>query len=86
MKRLNLFLILLALASCAWAQTKARYTERLDSIVVYEYWMPSFENLTTYKNYLNTSSMGSKPISEKLKVKSEKSKLLLLMISSPDGW
>ena len=33
MKRLNLFLILLALASCAWAQTKARYTERLDSII-----------------------------------------------------
>ena len=54
MKRLNLFLILLALASCAWAQTKARYTERLDSIVVYEYWMPSFENLTTYKNYLKS--------------------------------
>ena len=61
MKRINLFLILLALASCAWAQTKVRYTESLDSIVVYEYWMPSFENLTTYKNYLNTSSMGSKP-------------------------
>ena len=54
MKRLNLFLILLALASCAWAQTKARYTERLDSIVVYEYWMPSFENLTTYKSYLKS--------------------------------
>ena len=54
MKRINLFLILLALASCAWAQTKARYTERLDSIVVYEYWMPSFENLTTYKNYLKS--------------------------------
>ncbi len=34
MKRLNLFLILLALASCAWAQTKARYTERLDSIIL----------------------------------------------------
>ena len=33
MKRINLFLILLALASCAWAQTKARYTERLDSII-----------------------------------------------------
>ena len=54
MKRLNLFLILLALASCAWAQTKARYTERLDSIVVYEYWMPSFENLITCKNYLKS--------------------------------
>ncbi|MBQ8709213.1 MAG: hypothetical protein IJ550_01345 [Bacteroidaceae bacterium] len=54
MKRINLFLILLALASCAWAQTKARYTERLDSIVVYEYWMPSFENLTTCKNYLKS--------------------------------
>ena len=35
MKRLNLFLILLALASCAWAQTKARYTERLDSIIAW---------------------------------------------------
>lgn len=54
MQRLNLFLILLALASCAWAQTKARYTERLDSIVVYEYWMPSFENLITCKNYLKS--------------------------------
>ena len=54
MKRLNLFLILLALASCAWPQTKARYTERLDSIVVYEYWMPSFENLITCKNYLKS--------------------------------
>ena len=31
MKRFNLFLILLALASCGWAQTK--YTERLDSII-----------------------------------------------------
>jgi len=32
--------------------------------------------------------MGAKLklLSEKLKVKSEKSKLLLLMISSPDGW
>ncbi|MBO7569187.1 MAG: hypothetical protein J6T11_02395 [Bacteroidaceae bacterium] len=36
MKRLNLFLMLLALASCTWAQTKAQYTERLDSIVTYE--------------------------------------------------
>ena len=54
MKRINLFLSLLALASCAWAQTKARYTERLDSIVVYEYWMPSFENLITSKNYLKS--------------------------------
>ncbi len=36
MKRLNLFLILLALASCAWAQTKARYTERLDSIIKWD--------------------------------------------------
>ena len=36
MKRFNLFLILLVLASCAWAQTK--YTERLDSIVTdFEY-------------------------------------------------
>ena len=31
MKRFNLFLILLALTSCAWAQTK--YTQRLDSII-----------------------------------------------------
>lgn len=31
MKRFNLFLILLVLASCAWAQTK--YTQRLDSII-----------------------------------------------------
>ena len=31
MKRFNLFLILIVLASCAWAQTK--YTQRLDSII-----------------------------------------------------
>lgn len=33
MKKLSFILILLALASCTWAQTKAHYTERLDSIV-----------------------------------------------------
>ena len=54
MKKLSFILILLALASCTWAQTKAHYTERLDSIVVYEYWMPFIENLTTYKNYLKS--------------------------------
>ena len=54
MKKLSFILILLALVSCAWAQTKAQYTERLDSIVVDEYWMPSIENLTTYKNYLKS--------------------------------
>ena len=54
MKKLSFILILLALVSCAWAQTKAHYTERLDSIVVDEYWMPSIENLTTYKNYLKS--------------------------------
>ena len=40
MKRLNLFLIMLALVQIAWAQTK--YTERLDSIV-------TDESRTTYK-------------------------------------
>ena len=33
MKKLSFILILLALASCTWAQTKAHYTERLDSII-----------------------------------------------------
>ena len=32
MKKLSFILMLLALTSCGWAQTK--YTERLDSIVV----------------------------------------------------
>ena len=50
MKRFHLFLILLALASSGWAQTK--YTERLDSIVTYEYWMPSNNTSTKFKNYL----------------------------------
>ena len=40
MKRFNLFLILLVLVSCGWAQTK--FTERLDSIV-------TDESRTTYK-------------------------------------
>lgn len=54
MKRLaTLFLVLLPTLGIE-AQTKAQYTERLDSIVVDEYWMPSIENLTTYKNYLKS--------------------------------
>ena len=54
MKRLaTLFLVFLPTLGIE-AQTKAPYTERLDSIVVDEYWMPSIENLTTYKNYLKS--------------------------------
>ncbi len=54
MKRLaTLFLVFLPTLGIE-AQTKAHYTERLDSIVVDEYWMPSIENLITCKNYLKS--------------------------------